>query len=112
MGCTESIGNAIDDAFDVLVDLGQPESQHAKAQLAQPAISPRVIDKLIAVVVAIDFDHQPRLQAGEVREVGPDRNLASELVSPCPQALTKGLRRQARPLSPPPNLPPQRGGRT
>ena len=80
-GCTESIGNAIDDAFDVLVDLGHPESQHAKAQLAQPAISPRVIDKLIAVVVAIDFDHQPRLQAGEVREVGPDRNLASELVS-------------------------------
>ena len=69
MGCTERIGNAIDDAFDVLVDLGHPESQHAKAQLAQPAISPRVVDKLIAVVVAIDLDHQPCIQAGEVGEV-------------------------------------------
>jgi hypothetical protein len=30
--------------------------QHAKAQLAQPVISLRVLEELIAVVVAIDFD--------------------------------------------------------
>ena len=29
--------------------------KHAKAHLAQPAISPSVVDELIAVVVAIDF---------------------------------------------------------
>jgi hypothetical protein len=55
--CTQSIGNGFDDTFDVLIDLGHPESQHAKAHLAQAAISPRVVDELIAVVVAIDFDH-------------------------------------------------------
>jgi hypothetical protein len=42
-------------------------------------ISPRVVDELIAVVVAIDFDYQPPVQAGEVGEVDP--NLASRLAS-------------------------------
>jgi hypothetical protein len=55
--CTQSVGNGFDDTFDGLIDLGRPEPQHAKAHLAQPVISPRVVDELIAVVVAIDFDH-------------------------------------------------------
>jgi hypothetical protein len=66
-------------------------------------ISPRVIDKLIAVVVAIDFDHQPRVQAGEVGEVRPNRNLASELEShqlPAAQAVPE-------PPFGPRHLPPQ-----
>jgi hypothetical protein len=55
--CTQSVGNGFDDTFDVLIDLGHTEPQHAKAHFAQPVISPRVVDELMAVVVAIDFDH-------------------------------------------------------
>ena len=71
IGCTERVDNGFDDAFEVLVHLDHPESQHAKAQLAQPLVSPRVIDQLIAVVLAIDFDHQPRLQAGDRPDLRP-----------------------------------------
>ena len=55
-------------------------------------ISPRVVEELIAVVVAIHFDHHPGIQAGEVGEVGADRNLASKLAShqlPAPQPVPK-----------------------
>ena len=90
--CAQSIGSGGDDAFDVLIDLGHPEPQHAKAHGAQAAISPRVIDDLIAVVVAIDLDDQPCLQAGEVGEVGSNRHLASKLAThqlPAAQAVPK-----------------------
>ena len=63
---TESTGNRFDDAVEVLVDLGYPESQYAKAHLSQPVVSASVVARLIAVVVAVDLDHQPRIQAGEV----------------------------------------------
>ncbi len=80
--CTQGVGNGLDDTFYVLIDLGQPKPQHAKADLAQPVISPRLVDELIALVVAVDFDHQHFVPACEVGEVGADRNLASKLVSP------------------------------
>jgi hypothetical protein len=43
-------------------------------------MSARVVDQLIAVMLAIDLDHQPGLQAGEVGEVRAERELARELV--------------------------------
>jgi hypothetical protein len=79
--CTKSIGNGFDDSFDVLIDLGHREPQHAKAHLAHPVISASVVEELIAVMLTIDLDHQPCVQAGEVGEVGADRNLASKLAS-------------------------------
>jgi hypothetical protein len=101
--CAQSIRNGFDDAFDVLIDLGHPEPQHAKAHLAQALISLRVVDELVAVVVAIDFDHQPCVQAREVGEVRTDRNLASKLAShelPVAQAVPE-------PPFVPGHLPPQ-----
>jgi hypothetical protein len=100
----QSIGNRCDDAVDVVVDLGHREPQHAVAHMAEPAISPRVIDGLIAVVVAVDFDHQPCLQAGEVGEVGADGNLASKLAPhqlPAAQAVPEA---PFGPGHPPPQL--------
>jgi len=44
------------------------EPQYAKAPQAQALISPGVAAELIAVVVPIDFEHQPCLQAGELGE--------------------------------------------
>lgn len=81
MECSQSLDYGFDGSFEVLVDVDYREPQHAKARLAQPVISSRVIEKLIAVVFTIDFDHQPCLQAGEVSEVGADWNLASKLAS-------------------------------
>jgi hypothetical protein len=101
--CAQSIGNGFDDTVDVLVDLRHPEPQHAKAHLAEALISPRVVDELIAVVIAIDFDYQPCVQAREVCEIGTDRNLASKLAShqlPVAQAVPEP------PLGPG-HLPPQ-----
>ncbi len=69
------------DTFDVLINFGHPESQHPKAHLAQPVISPRVVDELIAVVVAVDFEHKPCVQTDKVGEVGAKRNLAAKLAS-------------------------------
>jgi hypothetical protein len=73
--------NGFDHSCDVLIDLGYREPQHAKAQLAQPVIPPRVICELIAVVITVDFDHQRGVQAGEVGEVRAYRNLASKLAT-------------------------------
>jgi hypothetical protein len=73
--CTQSVRNGLDETIDVLTDLGHPEPNHAKAHLAQPVISPGVVDELIAVLVAIDFDPAllgppptfPRVRGEDVR---------------------------------------------
>jgi len=103
---TQSVGDGLNDTFDVLNNFRHPEPQHPKAHLAQPVISPRVVDELIAVVVAIDLEHKPCLQAGEVGEVWANRNLAAEFASqqlPAAQAVPE-------PPFGPGHLPPQHLG--
>jgi len=78
---TEGLRDGFDDALDVLVDLGNPEPEHAKADLTKPAISPRVVSQLLAVVLAIDFHHQLGFQAREVGKVGAERDLPAKLES-------------------------------
>ena len=46
-----------------------------------PSISPPVVGRLLAVVLAIHFDHQSSRQAGEVGEIGADRNLPVKLLA-------------------------------
>ena len=77
----EGIRDGVDDALDVLVDLGNPEREHAKAHGTQPAISPRVIKPLLAVLRAIHLHHQLRLQAREVGKLSAQRNLPAKLES-------------------------------
>jgi hypothetical protein len=61
--------------------VANPEPEHAKAHLTEPAISPGVVGQLLAVVVAIGFHHQLGFQAGEVGKVGAERNLPAKLES-------------------------------
>jgi hypothetical protein len=101
--CTQGVSNGCDDSFDILIDLGRPEPEHAKAHFVQPFISPCIVCKLIAMMVAIHFDHQLRAQAGKVDEVGTNRKLPSKLAShelPAAQAVPE-------PPFDPGHLPPQ-----
>ena len=63
----------------VLVHLSHPESEHPKTLLAHPLISPRVVEGLAAVVLAVDLYYQSRLQAGKVGEVRAHGDLAPKL---------------------------------
>ena len=58
--------------------LAIPEPQHPEALRPEPQVTSLVGGALLIVLTTIDLDHQPGLEAGEVRDVRPNRGLAPE----------------------------------
>ena len=75
---------------DVPVHIVVPEAQHAKAQTLEMRVSAsarRVI--VMAMLLAIDFDDEPRPVAGEVDDVSLDRNLSPKVQTPWLQSASR-----------------------
>lgn len=63
--------------FPIFQDLIIPEAQNGEPLPAQVVVTPG-IGFTSLMVPAIDLDHQPAVDAGEIRDEGPDRMLAAE----------------------------------
>ena len=54
-----------------------PEPKHPEPLLLQPSI-PGFVLSVAKMLPAIDLNHQPPLEAGEVNDVGTNRDLPTE----------------------------------
>ncbi len=64
-------------ALDIPRNLRVPEPQHTKPLAFQPLIAPLI--PLATMPAAINFDHHPPPQIGEVRDERPNRSLPPEV---------------------------------
>jgi hypothetical protein len=62
-------------------DIVDPKTHDPISHAFQPERSPCIVDHLIAVLSAIDFDNQAGFQAYKVHNIGLNYRLAPELVS-------------------------------
>ena len=72
--------DSIQNGADIRNDLVRPESYHAKMVAIEPCCTARIMHHLrtFAMLATIHFDHQARRQADEIREVWPQRKLATK----------------------------------
>jgi len=52
-----------------------PKSQHTKPLLFNVTIAQRIMCPLLVMLSTVEFNHQLRLEAREIGDVAPDRNL-------------------------------------
>jgi hypothetical protein len=80
---SESVMKACEDAIGIGQDLVIPEAQDAIAQLSQGAraLFVFVFVFLQRVLAAIDLNNKALLQAGEVDDIGADRDLLAKMMS-------------------------------
>ena len=82
MGPAEALGGPIHDGFEhplrIVLELVVPDAQHPPAFLLEESVA-LAVTQGVGMLATIEFDNQPRLPAGEVGEVGADRELTGEL---------------------------------
>src|SRR4051794_12108891 len=97
--------DGVENAVEIVAQLGVPESEGTVAFALQPAGSNIVPGRHIitAMVPTIEFDEEPRLQVTEVRHVLPNRNLSAKMApvngnafERTPQPLLRVGRRRAK----------------
>jgi len=70
----------VDDGSDVPHHLPRSNSQDGDAMRVQPAVTLRIVCRVVPHIVAdaVDLDRERRLSAVEVEDVGPGRMLAAQ----------------------------------
>lgn len=90
---TQSIGNHIDDAFEIFQHLVVPEPQNTIALFSKPAIAPG-ITLAAGMLPAIYLDNETALSAHKIDRVAADRDLPDKFEpgqSPCAKDLPQPL---------------------
>src|SRR5207245_1121732 len=77
----QSRPDALDYSLRLLENIGIPEAQHPEAVSNQSRCAPLVAFDLFGVLAAVDLNHEPSLQAGEIDEVRTDWKLTAEAVA-------------------------------
>ena len=95
--------NCRQNTFKIVENLIIREAQHAKPELAQPRIALRVIAALLIMLPAVELNHQPRLNAGEIGVTPLNRMLPPKAPAIKPPA--PPLPSHPNSTSPPPHLP-------
>src|SRR3954453_7196038 len=75
--------DGVENAVEIVVELGIPEPENAVALGLEPA-GPGFVPGghvVPAVVPAVEFDRKPRLETAEIRHVGADRNLPTKMAA-------------------------------
>jgi hypothetical protein len=78
---SKSIGDTLQNSFDVGADLMVPEPQHVVSRMVQKIGSTFVVGQFVRVLRTIDLDNELRLWAEEIDEEWTDGMLAAELES-------------------------------
>ena len=82
MGAAEALGGSIryrlKHTLGIFVQLVVPYAKDGPAFLPKRLV-PRLVAQRVGMLTAVEFNNQPGLSAGEVRDVGSDRQLAREL---------------------------------
>jgi hypothetical protein len=76
VGGTELHEKLLDDTLDIFDNIIVPEAQHAKLLRLQPLGTLAVVFHAFRVLAAVKLDDEPGRQAGEVRDIATNRNLA------------------------------------
>ena len=76
-GVQEFGSDGFEDAFDVFDDLVVPEAEDCVAGRFDLSRASGVSDA-VSMLPAVEFDHQPCFDAGEVGDIGADQELAAE----------------------------------
>jgi len=72
-------GRGVANALGIGEYVGVPEADYTPVLDGEPGVADFVIG-VLGMLPAVGLDDQPCGRAGEVRDVGPDRELAAELV--------------------------------
>jgi len=82
VGAAEALGGSIryrlKHTLGIFVQLVVPYAKNGPAFLPKRLV-PRLVAQRVGMLTAVEFNNQPGLSAGEVRDVGSDRQLAREL---------------------------------
>src|SRR4051812_13325183 len=75
--------DGVENAVEIVAQLGIPEPEHAVAFAFEPAGPGFVPESHVvpAVVPAVKFDEQSCLQASEIRHITADRNLPAKMAA-------------------------------
>ncbi len=70
--------DTLEHVVDLALDLSVCESQHSVALLVEPPGASLIVLPLIGMMVAIDFDDQPLIEAHEINNVASQDVLPAE----------------------------------
>ena len=81
VGVIQMCNDRLNDAVEMLIDIGIPKPQDTKPSRCEKFIPPRIslMKRLASMLPAVGFDDQPMFEAYEIDDIILDRRLSSEM---------------------------------